>query len=523
MQSKIPKTVARFRVVTKHQISGWRFLFRRIEHALVRRDASMIDDPQRGRSTALSLGVALACVIIAGSAVLSFFKPAKQVGDSAIVAEKDTGALFVRIGPRLHPALNLTSARLIVGSPANPVLVSRDELAKYPRGPLVGIAGAPGSITDSGGRDSSWTVCDGVRTGTAAPVDPATGLPTVSRASLRTTAIGGPLTVDGEKVRPLADGEARLLRGGNTTWLVYPDRDHGVVRAAIDLGNSAVTLALGLDSTATMLQASAGLLGAIPEAPPIRVPEIPGAGQLTTLSSGLSVAVGSVLTVATVDRGTAYYLVSQSGVVQVGPVLAAMIRNADSYGSVTTNSVGPDVIAANLRPGSWPGTATYPTAQVRLVGVDRYDTTCYHWSRGASELNATTRVLVGRQLPVASEESTRTVPLVTATGAQGGTADAAYLPRSTGRFVRVTGTDPASPLREALFWISDSGVRYGIEVAPSGGSDPTLTALALRNPVPAPWSVVSLFAAGPTLSQRDARVQHDALPVDTAATALPGG
>lgn len=514
--------VARFRVVTKHQISGWRFLFRRIEHALVRRDASMIDDPQRGRATALSAGIALACVVIAGSAVLAFLKPAKQVGDAKIVAERDTGALFVRVGQRLYPALNLTSARLIAGSPANPVPVSRADLAKFPRGPLVGIAGAPGVIADPGGRDSSWTVCDSTRAGGAAVLDQQTGLPISSRTAARTVAIGGPLTVDGDAVRPALAGEARLLREGPATWLVYTDRERGAVRAALDLGDTAVTLALGIDASAPVLAASKGLIGAIPEVPPLRVPEVPGAGQTVTLSSGQSVAVGSVLVVSTVDRSASYYLVSQTGLVQISTVLAAMFRNADSHGSVSAISVGPDVVAANLRPGVWPGTSSYPSTAVRLVDPERSGTTCLHWSRGATDPAAATELLVGRQLPLTVDEQDRAVPLVTAAASRGVTADTAYMPRTTGRFVRVTGSDPASPLREALFWISDSGVRYGIDAQPTG-SDQTLSALGLRNPIPAPWGIVSLFAPGPTLSQKDARVQHDGIAADKAVAGLPGG
>ncbi|MFF2554695.1 type VII secretion protein EccB [Nocardia sp. NPDC058058] len=515
--------MARFRVVTKHQISGWRFLFRRIEHALVRRDASMIDDPQRGRSTALSIGIAMACVIIAGSAVLAFLKPAKPIGDARIVAEKGTGALYVRVGGRLHPALNLTSARLVIGAPENPVQVSKEELAKYPRGPIVGIAGAPGAISDGNDRDSSWAVCDSTATGASGPIDPATGLPTTSRSPVRTVAIGSRLTVDGEAIRPLGDTQARLLREGGITWLVYRDHDRGIVRAAIGLGDSAVTLALGIDATAPVLPASPGLLRAIPQVPPLRVPAVPGSGQSSILASGLSAVVGSVLSVTTVDHGIAYYLVSQQGVVQISPVLAAMVRNTDSHGAVATIAVGPDVIAANLRPGGWPGTTSYPATTLRIADPEREGTTCYHWSRGAADPNATTELLVGRQLPLAPDELSRTVPLVTANGSRGATADAAYLPRDTGSFVRVTGMDSASPLREGLFWISDSGVRYGIDARVGATGDPTLTALALRNPVPAPWNVVSLFAVGPALSQRDARIQHDGIAADRAAAPLPGG
>jgi ESX secretion system ATPase EccB len=88
----------------------------------------------------------------------------------------------------------------------------------------------------------------------------------------------------------------------------------------------------------------------------------------------------------------------------------------------------------------------------------------------------------------------------------------------------VTGADPSSPLRESLYWISDSGVRYGIAASQEarGASDPTLNALALRSPVPAPWSIVSLFAVGPTLSQQDARLQHDGIPTNKSVAGLGG-
>ncbi|GAB2559214.1 type VII secretion protein EccB [Nocardia heshunensis] len=516
--------MARFRVVTKHQISGWRFLFRRIEHALVRRDVSMIDDPQRGRVTALSVGIALACVVVAGSAVLAFFKPARPVGNAHVIADRDSGALFVHVGDRLYPALNLTSARLVVGAPENPVQVSASELAKYPRGPIVGIPGAPGSIAETGDRSSSWTVCDSTSMGAGATVDPTTGLPTISRSPVRTIVIGSPLHADGDTTRPLAVGEARLLREGNTTWLVYTGHDHTVVRSAIDLADSAVALALGIDATAPVAPASKGLLAAIPEAPPLRVPDVPGSGQTVTLATSLTVSVGSVLTTTAVDRSTLYYLVSQSGFVQITPVLAAMFRNANSHGAISTTAVGPDVVAANLRAGGWPGTADYPTAEVHLIDPKRDSVTCYHWSRGETELTAAAELLIGRQLPLTTEELNRSVPLVTAAGSHGTTADAAYMPRDTGRFIRVTGSEPASPLREALFWISDSGVRYGIDAQPNGTrTDPTLTALALHDPITAPWSIVSLFAVGPTLSQKDARIQHDGIASDKAAAALPGG
>ncbi|MGW1742652.1 type VII secretion protein EccB [Nocardia sp. NPDC001965] len=509
--------------MTKHQVSGWRFLLHRIEHALVRRDASMIDDPSRGRSTALAIGVALACVGIAAAAVLAFFKPAKPVGDSPILAEKDSGALYVKLGDRIHPALNLTSARLIVGKAANPVEVSQSELAKYPRGPWVGIPGAPGQINDEAEKDSEWTVCDTARTGAAAPVDPKTGLPTLLRSAVLTTAIAGPITVDDDAVHELSGRQARLLRGEDATWLVYSDPEQGVVRAEINLADSPVMLALGIDSRAQVAAASPGLLGAIPEVAPIRVPDVPNSGSPTTLKPALDAVVGSILTVATPNQPATYYLVSNAGLVRVSGVLASIVRNSNSHGAVATTTIGPDVAAANLRPGDWPGTATYPAESVEILDPIRDLVTCYHWERTGTDPDAHTRLLFGRQLPLTKEEQGRTVGLVTAPYSGGMTADFAYLPRTTGKFVQVTGAEPGSPLRESLYWISDSGVRYGIDMNESGsGGKATLTALGLREPVTAPWSIVSLFAVGPTLSVGDAMIQHDGIPPNMTGVQMTG-
>lgn len=513
--------MARFRVVSKHQVSGWRFLLNRIEHALVRRDASMLDDPGRGRNIALLVGVALACVCVAGAAVLAFFKPAKVVGDSKIVADKDTGAMYVNLDGRLYPALNLTSARLIIGSPDNPVQVPPDELAKYPRGPWVGIPGAPGRMIGTTDRDSDWAVCDSAEIGSAGPLDPSTGLPSAALSPVRTTAIGGPLTIDDGSVRELAGDEATLVRADDTDWLVYRTENDGVVRSTVDLGDSPVLLALGIDSTAPVMPVSTGFLDAIPEAPALTVPQIPGAGSPITLTTGGTARVGAVLTAVTPDRPASYYLVTQQGLVQVSPVLAAMIRNADVQGTAETVFVSPNVVATNLRQGAPPVAPTFPTRPVRLVDPVADPTTCFTWARDGDESIARTTILVGKKLPLAPDEPARVVNLVS--GSAGETADAAYLPTTTGRFVQVTGSDADSPLRESLWWISDSGVRYGIDVSAGNPSaDQTMGALGIGSPVPAPWSIVKLFAPGPTLSQRDARVQHDGIEPDNEVAALQG-
>ncbi len=78
-----------------------------------------------------------------GALFWSFILPAGSVGGSKIIADQDSGALYVNVGDVLYPALNLSSARLIAGQAQNPVRVRRSEIDSRPRGVMVGIPGAP--------------------------------------------------------------------------------------------------------------------------------------------------------------------------------------------------------------------------------------------------------------------------------------------------------------------------------------------------------------------------------------------
>ena len=81
-----------------------------------------------------------------------------------------------------------------------------------------------------------------------------------------------------------------------------------------------------------------------------------------------------------------------------------------------------------------------------------------------------------------------------------------------------TGLSPpdgaGAPGAGSLFWVSDTGVRYGIdnEAENGPGQGKTVAALGLNPPaVPIPWSMLSLFAPGPALSRADALLSHDGL------------
>ena len=63
------------RLTTKVQVSGWRFLLRRLEHALVRRDTRMFDDPLQFYGRSAMVGVIIAAMIAVGACAMALFRP----------------------------------------------------------------------------------------------------------------------------------------------------------------------------------------------------------------------------------------------------------------------------------------------------------------------------------------------------------------------------------------------------------------------------------------------------------------
>ena len=92
------------------QVSAHFFWNRRNAAALSHHGVRMEFDPVQRQRASLILGFIFALLAVALMFVLSWFKPAGQVGQSAILADRDTGAIFVLVDGRLHPAVNLISA-----------------------------------------------------------------------------------------------------------------------------------------------------------------------------------------------------------------------------------------------------------------------------------------------------------------------------------------------------------------------------------------------------------------------------
>lgn len=487
-------------VTSRAQVNGYRFLIRRLEHALIRADARMIHDPMRGQMRSLLVGLVIGVLIAGAAGVLAFFKPTPNIGDAQILLSKSNGALFVRIGDRVHPVLNLASARLIIGKSDSPKEVDDKFLNRLALGPVVGIIGAPISLHPADEPNvSSWTVCDTLQTPTATEPSGVAGIETTALAS-------NPVLDAG--IRAANPAEMVLARSGNTVFLIYEG-----VRAPIDVTNPILVGALHLKG-AIVREISPGLLNSFPLVDPIVPVSIPGAGDNADYL-GPDYRLGSLLK-ASDSRGRQMYVVLREGLQPISDVTADIIRYSSSAPvavedprDVSPATVSRVPVVHNLRVDH------YPAASPRIVDVEGDRVVCMAWQRANTATRATTRLLVGQHLPLPGQAEP--LRLATADGSGPG-LDSVYLTPGTGQFIEATGVEPDSRAMGQLFYVSDVGVRFAINDLPSAAALGVTSARANggkdETPQLAPWPVISLLPPGPELSAEAALIAHDGVPAD---------
>ncbi|UXA08053.1 type VII secretion protein EccB [Mycobacterium sp. SMC-2] len=437
------------------QVSGYRFLLRRVECALLGGDVHTLSVRSPTRTAALTIGCVLAAIAVTGSAVLALLRPRVALDGAQLVMGRESGALYVRVGDTWHPVLNLASARLIAATAAKPRPVPEAELARVKRGPLLGIPGAPQFIGEPlSADDSAWTICD------------------TDGAGATTVVLGRPADAT---ARRLSSGQAALVAAGSGSpaYLLYDGQ-----RAAVDVADTAVARALRLEGRAPRA-VSPSLLKAIPEAPSIRPLRIRGAGRKAAGLPGFT--VGSVVRV-TRGWGDEYYAVLAAGVQRIGQVAADLLRFSDSQGTAHAITVAPDAIRAApivdaLPVGSFPDRAPALTDEGTL---------CVSWRAAPSGVT----LLAGGRPPLPVGQTP--VTLSQADG-RGPALDAVYLPPTRSAYVQA-GT---------RYLVTEAGVRFAIH------DDAAAHDLGLPAPNPAPWPVLESLPAGPELSREKASTPRD--------------
>ncbi|MFI7671436.1 type VII secretion protein EccB [Nocardia sp. NPDC049526] len=484
---------------TRWQVSGYRFLVRRMEHALVRRDVRMLHDPMRSQSRAYAAGLIMAIVVLAGCGVLALLRPQDKIGSNKILIGKESGAVYVVINDAVHPTLNLASARLAAGSPEKAVIVKESEIGKKARGQLIGIPGAPSSLRfDKDGKGRTWTVCDQMK------VD--------GSKDLTTSVLAGSLSL-GEKASVMGKDRALLVQGKDSAYLVYDGK-----RARVNLKDRAVTDALRITG-ATARPIGEGLLNTIPEVLPIIPPPIANPGGSVSYSvSGHR--IGDVVQVP--SEPDLNYVVLWDGLQPVSRVTAEIIRNSNP--TTASNSWIEQVERTRADVSRALAVGDYPQSAPSLIQAKDDPVSCLSWKPLAAAAEnkdggkrAELSIITGVALP--NPDNAKLVPLAQADGS-GANADSVYIPPGTGAFVQTTGIEPDSRRKDSKFYIADTGVRYGIKDSDAEkalGMDTDSGTKA----EPAPWPIVGLLAAGPSLSRADAMVAHDGVAADPSPSKSP--
>ncbi len=472
----------------RDQNSGHLFYNRRLRAATTRFSVRMKHD-DRKQTAALMLSMVLVAIAGGWMLLLNVLKPTGVVGDSAIIGDRDSGAIYARIDGRLYPALNLTSARLATGTAGQPTWVKPAEIAKYPTGPLVGIPGAPAAMHVNRGAPSAWAVCD------------TAGRPRSSDKPV-VTSIAGQLN-GGGRAAPLRDDAGLLVTFDGNTYVIW-----GGKRSQIDPSNRAVTLSLGLDPGVTSpVEISRALFDGLPATESLRVPQVSQAGTPSKWVSGSQ--VGAVLQAQTAGGGSQFYVLLPDGVQKITSFVADLLRSANSYGSTAPRAVTPDVLV-NIPEVNSLALDYYPAGRLNFVDAAANPTTCVGWEKWSTDPQARVAVYNGRGLPVSSSMDNRIVRLVRDDrDAASVVATQVLVLPGAANFVTSTSGVLSADSRESLFWVSDNGVRFGI-----AADDSTLRALGLDpgSAAQAPWPLLRTFAAGPALSQQAALVARDTVP-----------
>ncbi|WP_436492364.1 type VII secretion protein EccB [Actinokineospora sp. HUAS TT18] len=515
---------------TKSQVQAYRFVLRRMQSALVRKDAVMLHDPMRTHSRATVVGVCIAAVGVIGVLIFGLLSPApKAPNQDGIVIAKPSGAVYVLLnntakGKVLVPTFNLASARLLLlargsgggeqqpgsqtddggggnNGPAVPEVIPDEKLVDIPRERLSGIPDGPQMLPEESQRVSGdWAVCDEYAIDRSLP-DP------TSQHKIETTVTAGHTDFGAE----LAENEALLVEADNKkVYLVYRTpataniKNANTVRAEVDMTENRVKSALNL-RTDRMRKITTGLLNAIPEAPALKSPDIPGRGGPSEINiNGLP--VGSVVKIERAGQFD-YFVVLRDGVQQIKKTTADLIRFTVTAGGEEIASVRPDQIPSDP-PKNPLDERTFPNVVPEALAPVNAPVACLKWNVVGSGQDADehTEVHVGTQLPLprAANGQPATVKISTPS-ADGQRLDHFYMPPGRAAVVRGA-TSKQDFATGPIYLVSDRGVKFGVPDAR------TAAALGLGNQRPAPDAIVRLLPNGASLNTRDVQQTFDTVP-----------
>ncbi|MEV7598029.1 type VII secretion protein EccB [Kitasatospora sp. NPDC089797] len=455
----------------RDQVQAHLFVMSRVSSGMLRGEPDAPDTPVTRTTRGAVVGLAVGLLVGVGVGVYGLVKPGGATGwqkPGTLVVVKESGARYLFAGGQLHPVLNQASARLLAGDRFRSAEVSAASLAGAPRGPVVGIVGAPDGLPaerDLGPAD--WSAC---------AVTAQQGGRTVPQLALSVGRRPGG--------RPLADDQAVLAAGPDgAPQLLW--RGHRLRIDAADGGLQALGYA-----TAAPRPVPAGFLAALPAGPDLKAPELPGRGTPGPALAGLPSRVGQLFA----GPGGEHYLLARDGLVPLDDTVFRLVQGdprtqQDAYGGavVAPGPVGPADLAAHAAPAAtaaaWAG-AGLPPRPPQSVPVGDRQAPCaeVHPASGPDTVALTLADGVGGAPPAVE-------PGVAP--ACGGADLIAVRPGGGALAVSATGSGAGS----TLYLVTDAGVKYPL---PSSGAVKQL-GYAKSVPTAVPHRLLDLLPTGPSL------------------------
>jgi type VII secretion protein EccB len=290
-------------------------------------------------------GLAFAVLLVAGAAIAGVFSSSVDPGwadSQSLVISKEEGTAYVIVDdsshPELHPILNITSAKLILGPDPHLQVIPDEYINTVHRGTDLGILGAPADVpAPSTLVPSGWTACTDARHGIRLDVSRAHTVSATGRGGLLVQ-VGGERYVVAES-RPDDQGRTQAYR---YHLVDSPARDN-------------LLRGLQLPPWRSATPVTASWLNLFPPGGDLSLDSfhLTGLGQRFT-QGDFSARVGDV-----VNTTSGYELVTQQGLADLDPFAFAVYTNLAIPVRVDPQAVAPPNVSATRPPfldAGWPAT-----------------------------------------------------------------------------------------------------------------------------------------------------------------------
>ncbi len=457
----------------RDELNAYTFAKRRTVAAFLQPSATGTEEGAPRPLRAVLPGVIVGALVLAGFGAWGMFKPTAPKGwdepGTRVIVGKDSTTRYVvlttKVGgkdqTRLHPVLNLASARLLLDPQKFKVVQVEDKVldaGRPPRGPIIGIPYAPDRLPSKpeAGKAKRWAVCQqpggngrGVQTATFVLADREASVTDDARRLTDTQSL---------YVESTGPGKERYLVDATGTKYRFPEG----TPAAGTMTNALV------GTGATPQQVGPEWLGTLNSGDDLAFPPIPGKAGAGADVKGLTTAdnkVGMVLKAQT-GSGAQHYVVLPGKVAPVSDFVAWLLISAPATDGLNMHGKAREVDLQSLDPDAtpfagdvkWPQkkteriNRTTPPAGTQASGSNNRDTVCNVLRSVDGQGNQTLSTWAGTGYPVD----------ITASGTS------AYVTPGSGLlYTQVQGKQTTAG--GSLFLVTDTGLRYAVQA--NGDSD----------------------------------------------------